>query len=105
MSRAYIIEVNNRTAGIVTGDERGFSFFSSERMFDSLEGRQFGSAPNAELAARCSMPSATRGQQTVGSDERGLIARSDGPRRVGAAERRGGIAVEPHACQAGPVVP
>ena len=52
MSRAYIIEVYNRTAGIVTGDERGFSFFSSERTFDSLEGRQFGSARDAELAAR-----------------------------------------------------
>jgi hypothetical protein len=52
MSQAYIIEVNNRTAGIVIGDERGVSFFSSERMFDSLEGRQFGSARDAELAAR-----------------------------------------------------
>jgi hypothetical protein len=52
MSRAYIIEVNNRTAGIVIGDERGVSFFSSERMFDSLESRQFGSARDAELAAR-----------------------------------------------------
>ena len=52
MSRAYVIEVYNRTAGIVTGDERGFSFFSSERTFDSLEGRQFGSARDAEIAAR-----------------------------------------------------
>jgi hypothetical protein len=57
MSRAYIIEVNNRTAAIVTGDERGFIFFSSERMFDSLEGRQFGSAPDAgSRRGRCSMP-------------------------------------------------
>ncbi len=52
MSKAYIIEVYNRTAGIVTGDERGFSFFSSERAFDSLEGRQFHSARDAEQAAR-----------------------------------------------------
>jgi len=52
MSRAYVIEVYNRTAGIVTSDERGFSFFSSERTFDSLEGRQFGSARDAEIAAR-----------------------------------------------------
>ena len=27
MSKAYIIEIHNRTAGIVAGDERGFTFF------------------------------------------------------------------------------
>jgi hypothetical protein len=52
MSKAYVIEVYNRTAGIVTADERGFSFFSSERAFDSLEGQQFASARDAERAAR-----------------------------------------------------
>jgi hypothetical protein len=52
MSKAYIIEVQDRTAGIVTRDERGFSFFSSERTFDSLEGRRFSTARDAELAAR-----------------------------------------------------
>ncbi|UFZ05092.1 hypothetical protein LQG66_01865 [Bradyrhizobium ontarionense] len=52
MSTAYVIEVYNRTAGIVTGDEHGFSFFSSERAFDSLEGRFFASAREAERAAR-----------------------------------------------------
>jgi hypothetical protein len=52
MSKAYIIEVRNRTAGIVTGDERGFHFFSSERAFDSLEGREFRSVRDAECAAR-----------------------------------------------------
>ena len=38
MPKAYIIEVRERTAGIVTGDEHGFHFFSSERTFDRLEG-------------------------------------------------------------------
>jgi hypothetical protein len=52
MPKAYIIEVRNRTAGIVTGDERGFRFFSSERAFDRLEGREFRSARDAERAAR-----------------------------------------------------
>ncbi len=52
MSTAYVIEVYNRTAGIVMGDERGFSFFSSERAFDSLEGQSFASAREAERAAR-----------------------------------------------------
>jgi hypothetical protein len=52
MSKAYIIEVHNRTAGIVTGDEHGFRFFSSERAFDRLEGREFRSARDAERAAR-----------------------------------------------------
>ncbi len=52
MPNAYIIEVHDRTAGIVAKDERGFRFFSSERLFDSLEGRQFRSARDAERAAR-----------------------------------------------------
>jgi len=52
MPKAYIIEVQNRTAGIVTGDEHGFRFFSSERAFDSLDGREFRSARDAERAAR-----------------------------------------------------
>jgi hypothetical protein len=52
MPKAYIIEVRNRTAGIVTGDERGFCFFSSERTFDSLEGCEFRSVRDAERAAR-----------------------------------------------------
>jgi hypothetical protein len=52
MPNAYIIEIQNRTAGIVARDAQGFRFFSSERIFDSLEGRQFDSARDAELAAR-----------------------------------------------------
>ncbi|SMX58061.1 conserved hypothetical protein [Bradyrhizobium sp. ORS 285] len=52
MTTAFVIEVFNRTAGIVTADERGFSFFSSERAFDSLEGQFFTSARDAERAAR-----------------------------------------------------
>ncbi|MET4801257.1 hypothetical protein ABIA96_003836 [Bradyrhizobium sp. LB11.1] len=51
-STAYIIEIHDRAAGIITRDERGFRFFSSERLFDSLEGRQFRSAREAERAAR-----------------------------------------------------
>jgi hypothetical protein len=51
-SNAYIIEIYDRAAGIITRDERGFRFFSSERLFDSLEGRQFRSAREAERAAR-----------------------------------------------------
>ena len=52
MSKAYVIEVHNRTAGIVAGDERGFTFFSSDRAFDRLDGRDFRSAREAERAAR-----------------------------------------------------
>ncbi|AND86916.1 MULTISPECIES: hypothetical protein [Bradyrhizobium] len=51
-SNAYIIEIHDRAAGIITRDARGFRFFSSERLFDSLEGRQFRSAREAERAAR-----------------------------------------------------
>ena len=52
MSKAYIIEVHNRTAGIVTGDDRGFRFFSSDRAFDRLEGQKFRSVRDAERAAK-----------------------------------------------------
>ncbi len=52
MPQAYIIEVHGRTAGIVTRRERGFLFFSSERAFDTLEGREFRSARDAERAAK-----------------------------------------------------
>jgi hypothetical protein len=51
-SNAYIIVIHDRAAGIITRNERGFRFFSSERLFDSLEGRQFRSAREAERAAR-----------------------------------------------------
>jgi hypothetical protein len=60
MSTAYVIEVGDRTAGIVTIDERGFNFFSSERAFDSLEGQRFASARAAELGARALIPAGTR---------------------------------------------
>ena len=52
MTKAYIIEIHDRTAGIIARDAQGFRFFSSERLFDSLEGRQFRSAREAERAAR-----------------------------------------------------
>ena len=52
MAIAYIIEIGSRTAGIVTRDERSFHFFSSDRLFDSLEGRKFRSARDAERVAR-----------------------------------------------------
>jgi hypothetical protein len=59
-SNAYIIEIHDRAAGIVTRDERGFRFFSSERLFDSLEGRQFRSAREAERAARAVLSERSR---------------------------------------------
>lgn len=52
MTQAYIIEIENRTAGIVARDQRGYRFFSSDRAFDGLEGREFNSARDAERAAR-----------------------------------------------------
>lgn len=64
MSNAYIIEVRNRTAGIVAGDGHAFRFFSYERAFDQLEGRHFRSARHAERAARALLvpATATRGR-------------------------------------------
>jgi hypothetical protein len=60
MSRAYIIEVHNRTAGIVAGGERGFTFFSSDRAFDRLDGCDFRSAREAERAATAVLGIAVR---------------------------------------------
>ncbi|QIG93621.1 MULTISPECIES: hypothetical protein [unclassified Bradyrhizobium] len=51
-SQAYVIEVSDRTAGIVVGDKSGFCFFSSDRAFDGLDGGYFGSARAAERAVR-----------------------------------------------------
>jgi hypothetical protein len=52
MSKAFIIEIESRTAGIVAKDGRGYRFFSAERIFDRLDGREFRSARDAERAAR-----------------------------------------------------
>ena len=52
MPQAYIIEIEDRTAGIVARDEWGYRFFSSDRNFDGLEGREFRNARDAEKAAR-----------------------------------------------------
>ncbi|MBR1125965.1 hypothetical protein JQ628_30880 [Bradyrhizobium lablabi] len=52
MTQAYIIEIDSRTAGIVARNERAFRFFSSDRAFDRLEGREFASARDAERAAK-----------------------------------------------------
>ena len=50
--QAYVIEVSDRTAGIVVGDSRGFCFCSSDRAFDGLDGEYVGSARAAERAVR-----------------------------------------------------
>jgi hypothetical protein len=52
MTQAYIIEIDSCTVGIVARSERAFRFFSSDRAFDSLEGREFSSAREAERAAK-----------------------------------------------------
>lgn len=64
-SNAYIIEIHDRAAGIVARDERGFRFFSSERLFDSLDGRQFGSAREAERAVRAVLSARTHRASTL----------------------------------------
>jgi len=64
-SNAYIIEIHDRAAGIVARDERGFRFFSSERLFDSLDGRQFGSAREAERAVRAVLAARTPRANTL----------------------------------------
>ena len=53
MSDSYVIEVSSETAGIVVRDTRGgYQFFAASHRFDSLEGRIFRNAREAERAAR-----------------------------------------------------
>jgi hypothetical protein len=51
MSDTYIIEVSSQAAGIVVRENRGFRFFAASHRFNSLEGRLFRSAREAERAA------------------------------------------------------
>ena len=50
MSDTYIIEVSSQAAGIVVRENRGFRFFAASHKFNSLEGRLFRSAREAERA-------------------------------------------------------
>ena len=50
MSDTYIIEVSSQAAGIVVRENRGFRFFAASHRFNSLEGRLFRSAREAERA-------------------------------------------------------
>ena len=52
MSNTYVIEVDNRTAGIVVADAGGFRFFSALRQFGRLDGQHFRKPSDAEKAAR-----------------------------------------------------
>ena len=53
MSIARVIEIDERTAGILVPETPGrFRFFSSDRLFDRLEGRFFRTAGEASRAAR-----------------------------------------------------
>ena len=52
MSDTYIIEVSSQAAGIVVRNPGGYRFFAADHRFNSLEGRLFRSAREAERAAR-----------------------------------------------------
>jgi len=52
MASAHIVEVGDRTAGIVVREHGGFRFFASERAFDPLEGAHFRTIDQAVRAAR-----------------------------------------------------
>ena len=55
MSDAYVIELHGNTVGIIVrslGEDNGYKFLSSLRVFNSLEGQQFAGPFQAESAAR-----------------------------------------------------
>jgi hypothetical protein len=51
MSDTYIIEVLSKAAGIVVRDLGGYRFFAATHRFNSMEGRLFRTAREAERAA------------------------------------------------------
>ncbi len=57
---AFVIEIHDRTAGVVAGDGREFCFFAAERAFASLDGHVFRSARHAERAVRSLAASRSR---------------------------------------------
>ena len=62
MASANIIQVGDRTAGIIVREHGGFRFFASDRTFHPLEGLLFRTVDQAARAAReclrpCKVPS------------------------------------------------
>jgi hypothetical protein len=51
MSDTYIIEVLSKAAGIVVRDLGGYRFFAATHRFNSMEGKLFRNAREAERAA------------------------------------------------------
>ena len=51
MTQSYIIEVSSQAAGIVVRSAGGYVFFAASRLFNSLDGRLFRTAREAERAA------------------------------------------------------
>jgi hypothetical protein len=51
MSDTYIIEVLSKAAGIVVRDLGGYRFFAATHRYNSMEGRLFRNAREAERAA------------------------------------------------------
>lgn len=51
MSKAFIIEVRSRAAGIVVHDGRRYRFYAAAHEFNGLEGRDFRSPSDAQKAA------------------------------------------------------
>jgi len=52
MASAHIVEVGDRTAGIVVREHGGFRFFAAERTFRPLEGALFRTVDQAARVAR-----------------------------------------------------
>ena len=50
-SDRYVIEIGSEQAGIVVRDPDGYRFFAASQRFQSLEGRLFRNAREAERAA------------------------------------------------------
>jgi hypothetical protein len=50
MSKAFVIEVGSRAAGIVVHDGRRYRFYAAAHEFNGLEGRDFRSPNDAQKA-------------------------------------------------------
>src|SRR3546814_16497428 len=51
-NHAFLIEVYDRSAGIVIAERGGYRFFAADQDWSSLDGQRFTTVPRAEQAAR-----------------------------------------------------
>jgi hypothetical protein len=94
MSKAFVIEVRSRAAGIVVHDGRRYRFYAAAHEFNGLEGRDFRSPNDAQKAAvghMAALDSKSAGRTCTDNTKLGAEQRwSEGSNLLVRAARPGG---------------